>query len=299
MILRKNSTGESVLRMQQWLNFLGASSEALPETGEFDTTTRDGLMAFQEAAGLKPDGIFGKMSYAALRKAVHSRYTVLGGLELSQAYKLFGKVVMPADQYEKGYNSFRLRTDAAYWYKLMYNELKAAGALVTSSGSDRSLNAQVSAARSTTSMHYIATAFDLYIYSAMIKPETDPYVVEKNGDRWRVWARCTDGKGEMRTIANPVTYRQRKGTGVPVKDWFVDLTAIAARYGYIAIKPRSSFFTGGSEMGAEWWHFQNEYVLFPLYSTFGEELQTLHAPAAIQKSPLRQYVERVFKQNWF
>lgn len=293
MIIRQNSTGESVLRLQQWLNFLGASSEALPETGEFDATTDDALRDFQEAAGLKPDGIFGKMSYAALRKAVHARYGVVGG------FKAFGKVVMPADQYQSGYNSFRLRADAAYWYKLMYNELKVAGALITSSGADRSLDANVGAARSPTSMHYIATAFDLYIYSGMIKPETDPYVVEKDGDKWRVWARCTDGKGELRTIANPVTYRRRKGTGVAVKDWFVDFTAIAAKYGYNAIKPRASFFTGGSELGAEWWHFQNEYVLFPLYSTFGEELQTLHAQAAIEKSPLRQFVERVFKISWF
>jgi hypothetical protein len=292
MILRKNSTGESVLRLQEWLNFLGEPI-VLAEGGVFDEDTYQALLKFQYSAGLKPDGIFGRLSYAALRQAVHKQYTTIG------AFKLFGKVVMPADQYDKGYNSFRLRTDAAYWYKGFYNELKAAGALVTSSGSDRSLDAKVSAARSTTSMHYIATAFDLYIYSAMIKPETDPYVVEKDGDRWRVWARCADGKGELRTIANPVTYRRRNGTGVPVKDWFMDLTAVAARYGYIAIKPRASFFTGGSEMGAEWWHFQNEFVLFPLYSTFGEELQTLHAPAAIQKSPLRQYAERVFKINWF
>jgi hypothetical protein len=292
MILRKNSTGESVLRLQQWLNFLGEPI-VLAEDGLFDEDTKQALVKFQYSAGLKPDGIFGRLSYAALRQAVHKQYTTIG------AFKLFGKVVMPADQYDKGYNSFRLRTDAAYWYKMFYNDMKVAGALVTSSGSDRSLDAKVSAARSTTSMHYIATAFDLYIYSGMIKPETDPYVVEKDGDRWRVWARCADGKGELRTIANPVTYRRRNGTGVPVKDWFMDLTAVAARYGYIAIKPRASFFTGGSEMGAEWWHFQNEFVLFPLYSTFGEELQTLHAPAAIQKSPLRQYAERVFKINWF
>ena len=292
MILRKNSTGESVLRLQQWLNFLGEPI-VLAEDGLFDEDTKQALVKFQYSAGLKPDGIFGRLSYAALRQAVHKHYTTIG------AFKLFGKVVMPADQYDKGYNSFRLRTDAAYWYKMFYNDMKVAGALVTSSGSDRSLDAKVSAARSTTSMHYIATAFDLYIYSGMIKPETDPYVVEKDGDRWRVWARCADGKGELRTIANPVTYRRRNGTGVPVKDWFMDLTAVAARYGYIAIKPRASFFTGGSEMGAEWWHFQNEFVLFPLYSAFGEELQTLHAPAAIQKSPLRQYAERVFKINWF
>jgi len=244
-MIQKNSTGESVLRLQQWLNFLGEAADALPETGEFDTTTQDALIAFQEASGLKPDGIFGKMSYGALRKAVHERYKVVG------AFKLFGKVVMPADQYDKGYNSFRLRTDAAYWYKMFYNDMKAAGALVTSSGSDRSLDAVVSASRSPTSMHYIATAFDLYIYSAMIKPETDPYVVEKDGERWRVWARCTDGKGELRTIANPVTYRRRNGTGVAVKDWFVDLTAIAAKYGYVPVKPRASFFTGGTAMGAE------------------------------------------------
>ena len=293
MVLRENSTGEAVLRMQQWLNFLYQAAEVLPETGEFDATTHDALMDFQEAAGLKPDGIFGKMSYAALRQAVHSRYKVVGG------FKLFGKVVMPADQYEKGYNSFRLRNDAAYWYKLMYNELKTAGALITSSGSDRSLDASVSAARSPTSMHYIATAFDLYIYSGMIDPKTDPYIVERDGDKWQVWARCTDGKGELRTISNPVTYRKRNGTGVPVTDWVVDFTAIAAKYHYVAIKPRPSFFTGGTEMGAEWWHFQNEYVLFPLYSTFGEELGTLHAPAAIQKSALRQYTDRVFKISWF
>lgn len=293
MILKATDSGEAVRRLQQWLNFLPNPAVYLTEDGKFGEGTRYALMEFQSAAGLKADGVFGRASYKALRETLHRKYSLLMGCVG------LPKLAMPADRYGAGYNGFRLRADAAYWYRGFYDELSAVGALVTSSGSDRSLDAKVSAARSPTSMHYIATAFDLFVYGAMLKPETDPYVIEKDGEYWRVWARCKDGMGELRTIANPITYAKRTGTQRPVTGYFVDLTAIADKYHYKRIKPRASFFAGGSEMGGEWWHFQNEFVLFPLYSTFGEELATLHSADAIQKSPLRQYAERTFKKDWF
>ena len=296
MILKIQDKNVGVVRLNQWLRFLAPTEEETDAADNipqdlFTPRTQTLLKEYQAKKGLTPDGVFGAKTFAEMRKDVQNKHMELGG------FKLFSKVACPANAYKGGYDSFRLRTDAAYWYNGFHANATAMGAVVTSSGSDRSLDAKVSAARSPTSMHYIATAFDLYVYSAMMNPETDPYVVERDGDYWRVWARAHHGL-EM-TIQNPVTYKHRKGTGKPVKGRFIDLTALAKLFNYTRIKPRASFFQGGSEMGAEWWHFQNEFVLFPNFSKFGEELLTLHSPANISKSALRNYADKTFAVDWF
>ena len=313
MILKLKSQNDAVVRLKQWLDFVAPPAPAVDKkwyelieleitpppidwskyeaSNFFGEDTEAKLKAYQASKGLTADGVFGAKTFAALRADVQRLHVQKG------SFPNFGKISCPADQYQGGYNAFRFRADAAYWYMGFYNEMKEAGAIVTSSGSDRSVGAYVSAARSPTSMHYIATAFDLYVYSAMRDPNTDPYVVEGDGAYWRVWARSP--LGETRTIANPITYKMRHGTKKPVTDRFIDLTAIAAKHNFKRIKPRASFFNGGNEMGAEWWHFQNEFVLFPLYSTFGEELLTLHSPTAIQGSDLREHTSKVFKIDWF
>lgn len=70
-------------------------------------------------------------------------------------------------------------------------EVLAQGGIITSSGAVRSLTATVTSSRSPISFHYVGRALDLMIYSGMVNPDTDPYVITEDGNRYhRVWARC-------------------------------------------------------------------------------------------------------------
>lgn len=288
----------AVERLQQWLKFVTPSvfeywGEPIAEFGTFCKNTESMLMDYQFARNLVQDGVFGGQTFQKLRADVQK---ILYGTKLPATKGI--KISYPTTKYQnKGYSDFRLRPDAGYWFNEISESCKEAGAIITSSGSDRTLTATVTASRSATSMHYIATAFDLYVYSAMINPEKDPFVVERDGDYWRVWARAKTGV--LRTIANPVTYKQRLGTNKPVTDVFIDFTALCEYYQFKRIKPRTSFLQGGDEMGAEWWHFQNEFVLFPYFSTFGQELLDLYTAQKINTSPVAKYKDATFKKDWF
>jgi hypothetical protein len=295
MYLKKNDLGESVIRLQEWLLFCMPDvfqywGEPIAKMGEFCENTDAILKEYQQKKGLVADGIFGEKSFQALRTDIQKLTNWADAPRGS-------KISCPVTKYQKGYGDFRLRTDAAYWFNKVSEACAAAGAIITSSGADRVLTADVSANRSPTSMHYIATAFDLYVYSAMVNPETDPFVVEKDGDYWRVWARAKTGV--LRTIANPITYKQPLGSKRAVSGVFVDFTAICEENHFKRIKPRQSFFKGGNDMGAEWWHFQNEFVLFPNFSTLGQELLELYSADKINRSPVAKYKSATFKKDWF
>jgi hypothetical protein len=287
--MSNNLSTPTISRLQEWLTFVGIPTDV---TGVYDESTRTAVREFQRQKGLAADGLFGRMTFVALRNAVRDQYCFL--LKCTS----YRKFEMRADVFKQGYDTFRLRTDAAYHYARLYDAAKQAGILVTSSGSDRSLSAPVSAGRVPTSLHYVAIAFDLYIYSAMQNPLTDPYVVERDGDFWRVWARSSNPQTPERTISNPVTNAARKGTGRPVTGKFVDFTALAEANGFSRIKPHSSFLAGGSYAGAEWWHFQCERGLMPNFSTFGGELDTLYTLSQIAISPVARFQERIFGENW-
>ena len=295
MLLKKNDLGESVTRLQQWLLFCTPDvfqylGDPIAEVGTFCENTDQMLKAYQSKKGLVADGLFGANTFQALRSDIQR---LTNWCDVPKGSKISCKVT----KYQKGYADFRLRTDAAYWFNKVSDACEDAGAIITSSGADRVLNANVDANRSPTSMHYIATAFDLYVYSAMVNPETDPFVVERDGDYWRVWARAKTGV--LRTIANPITYKHPLGSKRAVTGVFVDFTAICEQFHFKRIKPRASFFKGGNEMGAEWWHFQNEFVLFPQFSTFGQELLELYSGAKINSSPVAKHVNATFKKDWF
>lgn len=290
--LSLNDTGESVLRLQQWLNLLCVSVLDAPENGIFDEATRKAVTNFQIRAGIQDDGIYGVVTNSVLRDAVRRRYC-----ELMRMPK-YGLLTLPADKVGNGYGSFTLRTDAAFHYTELRNAAMQLGIPITSSGSLRSLYAPVSQGRVATSLHYLGIAFDLYIYSGLQNPQNDPYVVERDGDFWRVWARSNSPDVPEYTIANPVTEKARKGTGKPVTARFVDFTALAESHGFSRIRPHSSFLQGGSYAGAEWWHFQCERGLMPHFSTFGGELDTLFRQSEIDKSPVAKYQDRVFGENW-
>ncbi len=301
-ILKTNDRNDGVKRLQQWLEFLGYNC---PDDGVFCDDTRKALIRFQQGKDLTPDGIFGRKSYAALRAAVHSRYVALlpsfaNKLPAPLPANFSKKVVCPAHKVGDGFANFRFRADAAYWYMQLFEHAERLGIKVTSAGADRSIKVSATAGRSNTSLHYIAIAFDLAIYTGMVKPETDAYVIERNGRGWTVWARCYTDRPEMqRTIQNPVTYARRNGTGKPVSGQFVNFTELARMYHFEDINPHASFFTGGTQLGAEWWHFQCEFALMPFFSTFGEELLTLHSADDIRKSPVAPHTDKVFGINWF
>ena len=276
---------ETQNRIKEWLDFLGYWN---------NPSDLENLKKFQSDNGLVADGVFGQKTFNAMRTALLKFYCFeMDCLKVQ-------KIQMPADKVGNGFDFFRLRTDAAYWYRKLWNELKEYGAHLTSSGSDRALSAKVSANRSEKSMHYPAIAFDLFVYSGMVNPELDTFIIEKDGDYWRVWVRAD--KGELRTIQNPCTYQKRTGTGKPITAKVLDFTAIAQRYHFQRIKCRKSFFTdlrAVNQTASEWWHFQNEFCLMPYFSTFGQELQEIFPLSQLEKSSVWEHSGALFKQSWF
>lgn len=63
--LAKGSRGSDVVRLQETMKFLGYYSG--PIDGVFGEGTRQAVMRFQEAMGLKDDGVFGPASYERLQ----------------------------------------------------------------------------------------------------------------------------------------------------------------------------------------------------------------------------------------
>ena len=93
------------------------------------------------------------------------------------------------------------------------------------------------------------------------------------------------------------TYRSRKRSRT-VEGRFIDLTALFQEKGFARIRARKSFFSGGTWLGAEWWHFQSEQSLEPKVSTFGGELLRVYSEETLLPTPPWRYRDRIFKVNW-
>jgi hypothetical protein len=205
-------------------------------------------------------------------------------------------VRVPADPYRDGYDRFFLRADVAEAYQRVREIVTEAGGKLTSSGGRRSLTARVSPSRSATSFHYTGRALDLHVGSGMESPARDPFVVASDGDRlWRVYVRAPGA--EVREV-EAVTYRSRKGSR-KVEDKLLDLTALFEAEGFTRIRARKSFFSGGTWLGAEWWHFQYELGLEPGVSTFGGELLKVYSEETLLDTPPWRFRDRVFQATWW
>jgi len=203
-----------------------------------------------------------------------------------------------ADAWKGGYGHLRIRPDVAKVYNAFREEVLERGAIITSSGGIRDLNADVGASRSATSFHYSGRAIDLFIYSGMNDPAKDPYVVVREEARvYRVYARCSSDHAEVHDLSNVMTYHKRDGSLSTSGDFF-DLTALFKKYGFERIRARESFESGGAQLGAEWWHFQCELGLTKGTSTFGEELLAMYSEATLKPTPPWEYRSRVFGVNW-
>lgn len=296
-MLRLNSRGEDVRTLQENLTMLGFRPGSVD--GVFGEKTEDAVIRFQEAVGLLADGIVGKNTQEALEKALieHILEQQSPGTDSFEAHpERLPFVRVPADTFLDGFDRFFLRADVAEAYMRVREQVLEAGGKLTSSGARRSLTAHVSPSRSATSFHYTGRALDLQVGSGMEGRSSDAYVVVSDGDRlWRVFARAEGGE-QMELEA--ITYASRNQS-IKVSGKFLDLTALFDKQGFKRIRARKSFFTGGTFLGAEWWHFQNEEGLEPGVSTFGGELLRVYSEETLRPTPPWRSRDRVFKVNWF
>ena len=199
---------------------------------------------------------------------------------------------------------FFVRDDLAASLIEVYRTVRARGGLLTSSGGTRALTAEIHAARSPVSLHYLGRAIDLCIQSGM-HGASDPYAVieEPNDDDperpwWRVLARGAGDAG--RSLTAPMNQVWRSGEGgvtLPRDEAFFDLTALFAEHGWTRIPARPGWRT--NYLCTEWWHFECHQGLTPGESRFGEQLDALFAADAIDASPLAVSRDRVWNGRYF
>ena len=296
MNLKNGSRGEDVKTVQEILQQLGYSPG--PIDGWFGDKTEQAVVRFQEENHLYGDGIVGPTTWKELHHElkIHVDEQMNPHVENLLHPDLMNWVRVPADKYRDGYDRFFLREDVAQAYLKVRERVVEAGGMLTSSGARRSLNAKVGASRSATSFHYTGRALDLFVGSGMENRARDPFVVAADSDRyWRVYVRAPGG--ETMEI-DAVTYGSRK-TGRAVTGSFIDLTSLFKAEGFERIRARRSFFTGGTWLGAEWWHFQYEKGLEKGKTTFGDQLLKLYTEDEARVTPPWEYRDRVFGVNWF
>lgn len=312
MAIKLLSRGETVRAIQEMLNFLGAhvQSESPGEDdfvpvkidGDYGKRTQAAVTAFQVEHGLLADGVVGPVTLKALEDEYRTTVMALaspGADSVADMPKRLTFERAPADVYGQGYSSVWLRSDTAARYRAVYDEAHAAGAKITSSGGKRDLFAPVSSGRSATSFHYTGRALDLFLYSGMVNPEKDPYVIVQDQDplHYRIYARCDPAHAQLQELSRVVTYNKRTG-GLTAKGAFIDLTALFERQGFHRIRARPNFAQGGPAIGAEWWHFQDQSNLTSRVSTFGDELLLVYSRATLESSPPWKYRDHVFGVNW-
>lgn len=199
---------------------------------------------------------------------------------------------------------FFVRDDLAASVMEIHRTVRAWGGFLTSSGGTRALTAEIHAARSPVSLHYLGRAVDLCIRSGM-QSATDPYAVidEPNPNDperpwWRVLCRGTDDFGEP--LSAPLNQIWRSGAGgvtLPRHDAFFDLTALFAEHGWTRIPARPGWRT--NYLCVEWWHFECHRGLTPGESRFGDQLAALYSAAEIANSPLAVSRDRVWNGRYF
>ena len=317
-MIKRGSKGSEVKILQQGLNVLGYEC-GIPD-GIFGAATEQAVEKFQKAKRLLVDGIVGKgtaekYNTQLLESVPNGRDYLLifqsSDKDPQESDEKMQFVRCPADVFDgrSGYTRTTLREDAAEAYKALYEEVHKRGGMITSAGGKRDLKQASGPNRSRKSMHYVGLAFDMALPTGMYKPEEDPFIIERDGERhWTVWCRTDHPAFEEQTIKAVVCRRMKNAKGqsfTEIQEKMVtarvfNFTLLAKDYGFERIAARRAFFRGGSYGGAEWWHFQFEKCLTPGISKFGEELLKVYSLPECKKF---QYWDEVkndtFQKEWF
>lgn len=316
-MIRLGDKGSEVVQLQKGLKLLGCEPGAAD--GIFGVATEMAVSRFQEKNSLFVDGIVGPSSTEVFNQK-------MVGLNARDLLFIFDKPVpeplfdkqpkmkflrCPADIFEgrQGYSRTTLRSDAAEAYKKLYAEVHELGGVITSAGGKRSLRQKSGKNRSRRSFHYTGLAFDMALPTGMHKPNEDPFLIERDGDKhWTVWARSSDPNAETLQVESCRVRRRKNSRGKSYTEIITEtiaapvfnFTELAAKHGFERIAARSSFFRGGSYGGAEWWHFQYERALTPGKSKFGDELLKVYPLEECEKFNYWKDVKNsVFKKEWF
>jgi hypothetical protein len=289
MILRKGNVNNAVKKLQQLLKDSGFDPGTVD--GWFGAKTESAVIEFQKSKTLQGTGIVDDETWGSLG--------VANPPKPKQPSMSF--ISAPADVYKDGYSNFHLREDAAAAYRRVYDGVHLAGGIIPSSGAKRELNAVVGKGRSATSLHYTGRAIDLFIASAMQKPETDPLVVvadaaASNKNLWRVYVKAGEGKGEELTL-EAYKYTTGKTETKKVSGWFLDLTGLFDQNGFKRIGHWSSW--PKEYITAEWWHFQYVAGLALGKTTFGDELLKVYPEARLAETPPWKYRDYIFNGSGF
>ncbi len=285
--------------IQNTLNYLkGEPNKAFQSQHWYE----ESVLNFQAQMGLLEDGIAGPVTKKALQEQYYQK--------LRKNYPgEDGKVslkTLQADLHNgKGLSLLTLRADVADALENVRDVLEKHGAKLTSSGGIRSLKASVGPNRSCKSLHYLGRAFDLYIYSAMMDLQTDPYVVQRRGPReYVVYARMSQPECcpvevvesvEEAILYTPVEARTR---GRMAEGYFLNLAELMQKHGFYGIRARPSFERGGSILAAEWWHFQYQTGLLEGTTRFGDELSLIYEKQTFKDTPPYQYRKSVYGAGW-
>lgn len=298
----KSATVESVQRM---LSELGFNPEGID--GIFGKKTEKAVIRFQESAGLYSDGIVGPVTMEALEQAYTALVleTMSPGIESVDGHEERMQFVRcEADKLEgtEGYDRLYLRQDAAEAYNKVLDQVRQWGGKLTSSGGKRALNANLNSNRSATSFHYLGLALDLFVWSGMVKPEEDPYVIrvaDLEARSFEVYVRCNSNDVEKVTLSDVVAYKDPGlRNRLAVTGRFKNLTAEFHKHGFEPIPARLRFIEDGYPLAAEWWHFQFEAPLRPYVSNFGGELLKVYSKQRLENTAPWRFRDRVFKVNW-
>ncbi len=238
----------------------------------------------------------------------------------------FGFKRVAADKYERkkmsleGLQSFTVAAVSEPELNEAIAEIRKLGGVVTSSGGLRDLKSPVDKkSRSATSFHYTGRAVDLYIYSGMIAPETDAYVVVADGEDglWQVYARTEDATvPEVTLIANKKVDLPRgpkdadgksppvlcKLETVPVVGRFFSVTEIFKNHGFERISAKPAFTddpNGRLYDAAEWWHFEDHGGLEVGKTTFGDLLLQVHTKKELEGTPPAAFIKNVWNGKVF
>jgi hypothetical protein len=312
--LKRGDAGTAVQDLQTYLNQIaqhtGARVDGAPlrKDGSFGPATEKAVLSFQTGQDLYADGVVGPVTWGKMDE-VWSRHINPVAQPAKDKPEPTQTVVQWQTTYKEGYNRFTLRTDVARIFQdKILDPMKSVGALMTSSGSKRALTAKVGSNRSATSFHYLLTAFDLYVYSAMVDPHTDPFVVtvDPNNPRyWVVWARVgATGSGRHRTL-DAVTYEKSGDADYPQKivktaGYFLNFTELCAEAGFKPIPWRPAFMDPKTKSNgaAEWWHFQYEADLVRGVTTYGSQLLRVYTQKQLKDTPPWKYRDLKFGTQW-
>lgn len=166
---------------------------------------------------------------------------------------------------------------------LAFNEIYAACGTIPHAGSMRSFNAEVNAARSSTSFHYTGRAFDLNTEQGMRSNDTYFYVTlddtSTSKHYYRIYCKAiNDVDSEYVSDIRIVPLEWKNGRAISktsTKGLFLDVTAVFNKYGIYGIGPRSCA-NDGNYMCTEWWHFQDTSGLVVGQTTFEQSLDQFH-----------------------